>query len=112
MIDIIKKVLTKLASNIEAYKVYSVHMGSSYNVRYSLRDTVFYISYYENNEFLVIDGDLGSRIHINIPEDDKYEILNLFVKLRKACEEHINEEFVSFATSVEISKVNTIDDLT
>lgn len=115
MIDIIKEILIKLASNVEKYKVYiddtTFTGGTNYYIRYTLKDDTFFISCYWNDEFIIIGKDYGSRVRVDISKDDKPEIFYLIDLLKKECDKYIKEEFASFAKSVEIPEVNTIDNL-
>lgn len=108
MIENTKKILKKLINDVEKYNAcIRRDLDSSCDVRFTYRSQRYAITitsntlYFSIKKFLKDDDisvyGLGKSIEINLPEDDKYEILNLCQKLKRECEDYTSTMFKKFA---------------
>lgn len=125
MINTTKQILRKLIDDVEKYqaKIEATSFkctsdDTKYNVcSYCIewvQGTLKYYFYYNLEKNTVVfqtsinQRMVGNSIKFEISEDDKYEILNLCQKLKRACEEYTRSKFIEFA-DVEINEFNEID---
>lgn len=110
MIETVKKILNKLIDNIEEYKVScsnSKHIDSSdgsydiYNINWIYNNKHYYWIITPFSVRAVITctthNYIGCETNHEISEDNRYELLNLCVKLQSKCKSFVDSDFENFA---------------
>lgn len=108
MIDTVKKILQKLINNVEKHQVnvaagrwegmWNHQLVKDYWVVRWKADIHYSLSFNSTNNIIeIVTQEIGGEIKIDVPEDNKYEILDLCQKLKKACKECISNKLEAFA---------------
>lgn len=93
MVEVTKKILKKLIDNIDEYDI-SISNICGWSVAFKLNDDFYKIDIINEHIYLFYNC---CQISTPVSEDDIYEILNLFQKLKRECENYTMFMFNEFA---------------